>query len=106
MASPDAALKALAESNRRRILTLLRDQPRAVGDIAQHMGMSQQAVSFHLRVLHGASLVTEQRDRTRHLYMVRTDGLRVVQELLDSFWPAHLLALKHAAEAEARRSNG
>ena len=106
MASPDGALKALAEPNRRRILTLLRDRPLAVNDVALAMGMSQQAVSFHLRVLHGAGLVTEQRDRTRHLYLLRTDGLQVVQQLLDSFWPTHLQALKRAAETEAKNASG
>lgn len=98
----DAALKALAEPNRRRILTLLRDQPRSVGDVASAMRMSQQAVSFHLRVLHTAGLVSEHRQQTRHLYAVRTDGLQVVREFLDSFWPTHLSALKQAAEREAR----
>jgi DNA-binding transcriptional ArsR family regulator len=100
----DAALRALADGNRRRILAVVRDQPHAVGEIAQRVGMSQQAVSFHLRVLRGAGLVSERRDRTRHLFVVRTDGLRVVQHLLDGFWPAHLAMLKQLAEAEARRA--
>lgn len=99
----DAALRALAEPNRRRILTLVRDQPRAVGDIAEQVAMSQQAVSFHLRVLRGAGLVTERHERTRHLFVVRTDGLQAVRDFLDGFWPSHLVALKQAAEAEAQR---
>ena len=103
LADADAALRALADPTRRRILALVRDQPRAVGDIAAQTDMSQQAVSFHLRVLHGAGLVSTQRDRTRHLYMVRTDGLQVVKDFLDGFWPSHLAALKQAAEAEARQ---
>src|SRR5437773_1128759 len=100
----DAALRALADSNRRRILALVRDQPRAVGEIAEHVAMSQQAVSFHLRVLRGAGLVTERHERTRHLFVVRTDGLQAVRDFLDGFWPGHLAALKHAAEAEAQRT--
>jgi DNA-binding transcriptional ArsR family regulator len=100
----DAALRALADSNRRRILGLVRDRPRAVGEIAEQVAMSQQAVSHHLRVLRGAGLVTERRERTRHLFVVRTDGLRAVREFLDGFWPSHLTALKEAAEAEARRA--
>jgi DNA-binding transcriptional ArsR family regulator len=99
----DAALHALADRNRRRILALVRDQPRAVGEIAEQVTMSQQAVSFHLRVLRGAGLVTERRDRTRHLFVVRTDGLRAVRDFLDGFWPTRLAALKQAAEAEAHR---
>jgi DNA-binding transcriptional ArsR family regulator len=99
----DAALRALADGNRRRILALVRDQAGAVGEIAEGVAMSQQAVSHHLRVLRGAGLVTEQREGTRHLFRVRTDGLRVVEEFLDGFWPTHLAALKRAAEAESRR---
>src|SRR5262245_57469267 len=105
----DAALRALADGNRRRILALVRDQPRAVGEIAEQVAMSQQAVSFHLRVLRGAGLVSERRERTRHLFLVRPDGLRAVREYLDGFWPSHLDALKEAAEAEAgenRRERG
>lgn len=100
----DAALRALADGNRRRILALVRDEPRAVGEIAEQVAMSQQAVSHHLRVLKGAGLVTEQRERTRHLFMVRTDGLRAVRDFLDGFWPTHLAALKQAVEAESRRN--
>jgi DNA-binding transcriptional ArsR family regulator len=98
----DLALRALADGNRRRILATVRDRPRAVGEIAERVAMSQQAVSHHLRVLRGAGLVTERRERTRHLFLVRTDGLRAVRDFLDGFWPAHLTALKRAAEAEAR----
>jgi DNA-binding transcriptional ArsR family regulator len=96
----DGALRALADGNRRRILSLVRDRAGAVGEIADRVSMSQQAVSHHLRVLRGAGLVTEQREGTRHLFRVRRDGLRVVEEFLDGFWPTHLAALKRAAEEE------
>jgi len=99
----NGALRALSDGNRRRILELVRDQPRAVGEIAEQLGVSQQIASHHLRVLRNAGLVSEQRDRTRHLFIVRTDGLAAVREFLDGFWPAHLGALKEASEAEARR---
>ena len=102
--TPESALRALADPNRRRILAVVRDQPRAVGEIAQQVDMSQQAVSFHLQVLRGAGLVTVRRDRTRHLFLVRTDGLSAVRDFLDGFWPTHLVALKQAAEAEFRRT--
>ena|ERR1051326_7991971 len=101
-ADVDAALRALADPNRRRILVLVRDQPLAVGEIARAVDMSQQAVSHHLHVLRGAGLVSERHERTRHLFVVRTDGLRLVRDFLDGFWPTHLARLKAAAEAEAR----
>jgi len=99
----DGALRALSDGNRRRILALVRDQPRAVGEIAQLLGMSQQIASHPLRVLRSAGLVSEQRERTRHLFLVRTDGLAAVRDFLDDFWPTQLAALKQAAEAAARR---
>jgi DNA-binding transcriptional ArsR family regulator len=102
----DAALRALADGNRRRILGVVRDRAGAVGEIAERVEMSQQAVSHHLRVLRGAGLVTERRQGTRHLFQVRTDGLEAVRGYLEGFWPARLAALKAAAEAAAQDTNG
>jgi len=98
----DATLRALADGSRRAILDVVRDAPRAVGEIATEVAMSQQAVSHHLRVLHGAGLVTETRDGTRHLFMVRVDGFDVVRQFVEGFWPDRLAALKAAAEKAAR----
>jgi DNA-binding transcriptional ArsR family regulator len=98
----DATLRALADGNRRAILAVVRDRPRAVGEIAADVAMSQQAVSHHLRVLRGAGLVTETRDGTRHLFMVRTDGFDVVRQFVEGFWPTRLAALKAAAEKTER----
>ncbi len=98
----DATLRALADGNRRAILEVVRDGPLAVGAIAEEMGMSQQATSHHLRVLRGAGLVTERREGTRHLFVVRTDGFDVVRQFLEGFWPDRLAALKAAAEKAAQ----
>ena len=98
----DAALRALADKNRRTILALVRESPRAVGEIAEQAAVSQQAASHHLRVLKDAGLVSEERDGARHLFAVRTDGFAAVREFLDGFWPAQLQELKRAAERAAR----
>ena len=106
MAVPDPidnAIRALSDPNRRRILSLVRDRPRAVGEVARELAMSQQIASHHLRVLRQANLVTEQRVRTSHMFAVKTDGLAAVQEFLNGFWPARLGALKKAAEAKAKK---
>ena len=58
-------LDALGDPTRRAVLELLRDGPRAVGDIASELPVSRPAVSQHLRVLKGAGLVTERKDGTR-----------------------------------------
>ena len=98
----DATLRALADGSRRTILGVVRDGPLAVGEIASEVAMSQQAVSHHLRVLRGAGLVTETRDGTRHLFLVRADGFDVVRQFVEGFWPQRLTALKAAAEKAAK----
>jgi len=54
--SIDTALRALADENRRTILSLVRDEPMAVGDIAAKVDVTQQAVSHHLGVLKKAGI--------------------------------------------------
>jgi len=97
----DVALRALADGNRRTILSVVRERPLPVGEVAVAVSMSQQIVSHHLRALRDAGLVTEERRGTRHLFMVRTEGLQVVEDYLSDFWPTHLAALKRAAEKTA-----
>jgi DNA-binding transcriptional ArsR family regulator len=99
--NPDAALKALAEPNRRTILTLVAAEPRPVGDIAAHLDITPQAVSRHLKVLHEAGLVDERREGTRHLFVVNPAGFSAVQEFLAVFWTEHLGKLGTALTAPA-----
>lgn len=99
----DAALKAIAEPNRRRILTLVRDREMSAGDIASHFDVSGPAISQHLKVLKEAGLVTERRDGTRRFYRARPEGLEDAREFFESFWTRGLERLKYAAEAEERK---
>ena len=92
--NPDAALKALAEPNRRAILMLVSHDPRSVGAIASHLDITPQAVSQHLKVLHDAGLVDERREGTRHLFLVNPGGFSAVQEFLADFWTNHLSQLR------------
>jgi DNA-binding transcriptional ArsR family regulator len=96
--NPDAALKALAEPNRREILRLVSSDPRSVGEIAGHLEITAQAVSRHLRVLREAGLVDERREGTRHLFLVKPDGFAAVQDFLADFWTRQLGQLKAAVE--------
>jgi DNA-binding transcriptional ArsR family regulator len=102
----EAALKAIAEPNRRRILTLVRNEELTAGEIASHFEVSRPAVSQHLTVLKEAGLVHERRNGTRRLYSVRTEGLADVKAFLESFWDGRLQALKAEAEREERRKRG
>jgi DNA-binding transcriptional ArsR family regulator len=95
----DRTFHALADPNRRAILSVVRDNHHAVGEIAQTLGLSQQIVSHHLKVLRAAGLVSGARSGTRHLFAVRVEGFAVGKEFFDDFWPARLTALKRAVES-------
>jgi DNA-binding transcriptional ArsR family regulator len=69
------AFEVLAEPNRRRILDLLRDQPRSVGELVAQTGLSQPGTSKHLRVLRDAGLVHVRKDAQRRMYELNPQAL-------------------------------
>jgi DNA-binding transcriptional ArsR family regulator len=99
-ATPKAALalKALGEPRRLEILELLRAGPRSVGEIAEAVTVSQQAVSQHLAVLDRAGLVEARREGTRNLYAVRPAGFAPVESFVRAFWDMRLRDLKAEIE--------
>jgi DNA-binding transcriptional ArsR family regulator len=58
----------LTDASRRRILDLLRDRERSVGELVGELGLSQPGVSKHLRVLREAGLVRVRIDAQRRWY--------------------------------------
>ncbi len=98
--SAEAALRALAEPRRQEILRLVRVTPRSVGEIAERVDITQQAVSQHLQVLKDAGLVAVRQDGTRRLYAIRPEGLESLDQFLAELWPAGLRRLKTAVESD------
>src|SRR6266545_2125298 len=96
------AFEVLGEANRRRILDLLRDEERPVGDLVAALDVSQPTVSKHLRVLREAGLVDVRADAQRRLYRVRAEPLRAVDEWLAPYrrmWNARLDDLERHLDA-------
>lgn len=84
--------EALADPMRRRILDLLREQPRLVGELAELLGISQPGVSKHLRVLRDVELVRVRQDAQRHWYELRPEPLAELDTWLASYrhlWQAN-----------------
>ena len=102
----DAALRAIAEPNRRRILVLVRDDELSAGEIAAHFDVTRPAVSQHLTVLKEAGLVSERRDGTRRLYRARAAALEELRKFLEEFWDDRLARLKSEAERKERMKHG
>lgn len=95
---PDVVFRALADPQRRQMLKLVRDGELAAGQIAGHFDITQQAVSQHLRVLTSAGLLTERRQGTRRLFLLRPEALEPVGDVLDDLWPIALVRLKQVVE--------
>lgn len=103
----EAAIRALAEPRRRRILELVRDGELTAGEIASTFDVSRPAVSQHLTVLKQAGLLAERREGTKRLYRARAEGLADVREFIETFWDGRLERLRLAAEVEeGRRRSG
>lgn len=95
------ALDVLGEPVRRRILEIIADDEASAGDIAQvigaEFGISQPAVSQHLRVLRERGFATVRPVGTRRLYAVDPAGIREAHEWLtpfERFWRGPLAALE------------
>ena len=90
-------LNALAEPNRLRIVELLRDGPRPVGEIGDQLRLRQPQTSKHLRVLRDAGLVDVRPDAQRRLYELRPQPLLELDAWLEpyrQYWSERLDALE------------
>jgi DNA-binding transcriptional ArsR family regulator len=95
----------LAEPTRRRILDLLLDGERSVGDLVKRLKLSQPGVSKHLRILRDAGLVSVRTEAQRRIYGVQPEPLAEVAEWLEPYrrlWSERLDALERHLDEEAR----
>jgi len=75
-------LRALAVEMRLRILRLVTDRPLCVGALAVQLGITQGAVSQHLRILRDAGLVRAARRGMFIHYEANPDAFQRCQEAL------------------------
>ncbi|MCO5954634.1 ArsR/SmtB family transcription factor [Microbacterium yannicii] len=94
------ALDILGDPVRRRILELLAEGERSAGeigeDVQREFGISQPAVSQHLRVLRESGFATVRPDGVRRLYAIAPEQLASAAAWFDPFrrfWQPHLDAL-------------
>ncbi|MCO5971171.1 ArsR/SmtB family transcription factor [Actinoallomurus soli] len=87
----------LAEPARRRILDLLLERPRLVGELTEALGLTQPGTSKHLRVLREAGLVRARPEAQRRWYELRPEPLAEVDAWLAPYrrlWSDSLDALE------------
>jgi DNA-binding transcriptional ArsR family regulator len=98
--------EVLAEPTRRRILDLLCEQPRPVGELVDLLGVSQPGVSKHLRVLREGGLVHARREAQRRVYELRLEPLAEVDAWLEPYrrlWSGRLDALERHLDQTDRK---
>jgi DNA-binding transcriptional ArsR family regulator len=97
-----ATFAVVAEPTRRRILDLLRERARSVGELVDQLELSQPGVSKHLRVLREAGLVAVRRDAQRRWYELRPEPLEEIDDWLEPYrqlWTDRLDALERHLDA-------
>ncbi|HYU39416.1 MAG TPA: metalloregulator ArsR/SmtB family transcription factor [Acidimicrobiia bacterium] len=93
----------LAEPSRRDILDLLREGERSVGELVDHLALSQPGVSKHLRVLRDAGLVVVRPNGQRRMYELRAEPLVEIDAWLGPYrrlWSKRLDALERHLDEE------
>ena len=79
----DAVFHALADPTRLGILERLRDGEQCVCDLADALDAGQSRLSFHLKTLKEAGMVTDRREGRWVYYTIAPDALAMVQAALN-----------------------
>ncbi len=101
---PQEGWEALGDPSRFAIVQCLADGPRAVGDLAEALPITRQAVSQHLRVLKSAGLVADQAAGTRRIYRLNPVGIAALKDQLDTFWRRALDGYQNLVEDKTEES--
>lgn len=84
-ATTSDAFNAIAEPQRRRILTLLKGGERPVNDVARALRITQPRASKHLRVLREVGLVRMREAGQQRVYALNAKGLEPVHAWVGGF---------------------
>ena len=84
--------RALSDENRLRIVDLLRGGERCVCELTDELDLGQSLLSFHLKTLKDAGLVTDRRDGRWAYYALNTGAFAQLQEFVGGL-PSRRLAV-------------
>ena len=100
--------EVLADPTRRQVVQLLSTRPHRAGELADETGMSQPAMSRHLKILLASGLVEDERvaeDARIRLFKLQPESLVAVQAFLDQLqaeWRTQLGSFKRHVERKQR----
>lgn len=87
---------ALSDETRIGILEKLRSGEQCVCDLQDDLDAAQSRLSFHLRVLREAGLVSDRREGRWSYYSIVADALKEVHDLAVAMQPSKLRVLAQA----------
>ena len=82
-----ALFHALSDATRLSIIEMLRNGERCVCELQDELDAAQSRLSFHLRVLKDAGLITDRRDGRWSYYAIAPDALGEVHDLAVAMQP-------------------
>ena len=82
------AYNAIAEPQRRRIISVLANGEKSVGEMVDVLELNQPQISKHLKVLKEVELVTVRKEGKQRIYNLKADNLKPIHDWLSDL--AHL----------------
>jgi DNA-binding transcriptional ArsR family regulator len=98
--------EVLADPTRRQVLQMLGKRPHRAGELADATGVSQPAMSRHLKILLSTGIIEDQRvpdDARVRLFKLQPQSLVAVQAFLDQLqaeWRTQLRSFKRHVEGK------
>ena len=86
--------KVLSDKQRRDILEMLKDGRMSAGEIAEKMGLSPAALSYHLKLLKGADLIMEYKQKNFSMRMAKISFILSFIPLMVNAWVTQYLPNK------------
>lgn len=91
-------LGLLGDPSRRAIFERLARQPSSVGELAERLPISRQAVSQHLQVLKDGGLVVATAVGTKRIYRLNPEGVDALRLYFQRVWDDTLTSFQKAAD--------
>lgn len=94
-----AVIGLLGDPSRRAIFELLARRPSSVGELAEQLPITRQAVSQHLSALRAGGLVVSTAEGARRIYRLDPTGIEAMSAYLNRLWEVALTDFQKAADA-------
>jgi DNA-binding transcriptional ArsR family regulator len=91
-------MSLLGDPTRRAIFERLARRPSSVGELAEHLPVTRQAVSQHLQVLKDGGLVVATAVGTKRIYRLNPEGVDALRGYFQTIWDHVLTDFEKAAD--------